>query len=71
MTLVIDYPSRKILKENIGKPLIFNDPSADIFGVKDYSNSTVVGSNRPSITGHKIEFFAQVTLKEGLIVKVK
>ena len=70
MSLVLDYPSKKYLKECIGQPLVYSDPSADIFGAKDYSNATVYGSNRPYLTGHKREFFASVVIKDGLIVKV-
>jgi len=70
MSLILDYPSKKNLKECIGQPLMYSDPSADIFGAKDYSNATVYGSNRPYLTGHKREFFASVVIKDGLIVKV-
>tara|TARA_R110002126_G_scaffold4738_1_gene24668 strand:- start:1452 stop:1667 length:216 start_codon:yes stop_codon:yes gene_type:complete len=71
MTLVLDYPSKKELKACIGKPLAYTDPSADLFGIKDYSNATVCGSNRPHMTGHKREFFASITIKDGLISKVE
>ena len=70
MSLILDYPSKKNLKECIGEPLKYVDPSADIFGVKDYSNATVCGSNRPHLTGHKREFFASIVIRNGLIEKV-
>ena len=69
MSLVLYYDSKKQLKENIGNRLNFNDPS--IFGSDYVSTGVVYGCNRPHITGAKREFFAQITLKDDIIVKVK
>ena len=67
--LVLNYSSKKELKENIGKPLKYIETS--VFGNEYSSNGILTGSNRPHITGHKREFFASVTIKNNLIEKVK
>ena len=67
--LIFDYPSRKDLKANIGKALNYIETS--IFGPEYDANATLLGCNRPHITGHKREFFANVTVKNGLIVTVE
>lgn len=70
------YPSKKVLKENIGKRLKFRETS--VFGSEYKSTGSFCVSNRPSITGIKNsdgtkarEFFAEVTMKDDLIEKVK
>ena len=67
--IVFNYPSKKVLKENIGQPLKFIETS--IFGNEYISDGVLVGANRPHITGQGREFFAQVTMRNGLIHKVK
>lgn len=69
MTLVVKYPSKKVLKENIGKRLRYIETS--VFGPEYKSNGMLVVANRPHITGQGREFFAQVTMENDLIVKVK
>ena len=67
--LILNYTSKKVLKENIGKALNYTETSA--FGPEYQADGTFCGSNRPSITGIKgKEFFASVTMKDGLIFKV-
>ena len=67
--LIFRYTSKKELAENIGKPLNYEETS--FFGPEYKANGVLTGSNRPSITGIKgREFFADVTMKDGLIVKV-
>ena len=66
--LVLDYPSKKELKENIGESLFYMETS--MFGPEYKSDGTFCGCNRPHITGHKREFFAEVTMKDGKIFKV-
>jgi len=66
--LVFDYPSKKDLKDNVGMPLVYLETS--MFGAEYRDDGVLTGANRPHITGHKREFFAQVTIKNGLIVKV-
>jgi hypothetical protein len=66
MTLAASgYKTKKILKECVGKPLRYTETS--MFGneYKADGKFAVVG---PSATERK--WFAEVTMKEGLIVKV-
>ena len=67
--LIFNYPSKKDLKTKIGEPLLYCDTS--IFGPEYRENGTLTGSNRPHLTGHKREFFANVDMVDGLISKVR
>lgn len=67
--LVFNYTSKKELKENIGKPLRYIETS--MFGPEYRDNGVLTGANRPHITGKGREFFANVTMANGLIVGVK
>lgn len=67
--LIFDYPSKKVLAESIGQPLRFRETS--IFGEEFVMNGWLTGCNRPHLTGHKREFFAQVLMSDGRIAKVK
>jgi len=68
--LVTGYKSKKELKENIGKPLIYQETS--MFGPEYRDNGTFVVAHRPLITGLPgREFFAEVEMRDGLIYKVK
>lgn len=60
------YPTKKALKENVGKPLRFEETS--MFGAeyKENGSFVVVG---PSPYDRK--WYAQVTMENGLIKKVK
>lgn len=60
------YKTKKALKENIGKPLRYVETS--MFGAEYKPDGTfcVVG---PSPTERK--WYAEVTMKDGLIYKVK
>lgn len=69
MTLVVKYPSKKVLKENVGKRLRFIETS--MFGPEYQDNGMLTVANRPHITGLGREFFAQVWMRDGLIEKVK
>jgi len=69
MTLVVKYPSKKVLKESIGKPLRYIETS--LFGPEYTGNGMLTVANRPHITGLGREFFAQVWMESGLIVRVK
>jgi hypothetical protein len=69
MTMVVRYPSKKALKEHIGKPLRYIETS--YFGPEYKDDGELVVANRPHITGLGREFFAQVTMANGLIAKVK
>jgi len=67
--IVFNYPSKKVLKENIGKPLRYIETS--IFGPEYRSDGMLTGANRPHITGIGREFFANVVMENGLIKSVK
>ena len=67
--IVFNYPSKKVLKENIGNKLKYIETS--VFGPEYLDNGMLTGSNRPHITGQGREFYAQVTMKDGLISKVQ
>lgn len=69
MTLIANYPSKKVLKENVGKKLRYIETS--IFGPQYVSDGYMVVANRPHITGQGREFFAEVTMEAGLIKSVK
>ena len=68
MTLVVNYPSKKNLKECIGQPLRYTETS--LFGPEYRTDGVLTVANRPHITGLGREFFAQVTMRDGQIVKV-
>jgi len=67
--LVFNYESKKALKESIGKPLRYIETS--MFGAEYKPNGVLTGANRPHITGRGREFFANVTMQDGLIKAVK
>lgn len=67
--IVFNYPSKKVLKEAIGKRLRYIETS--MFGPEYRENGTLTGANRPHITGQGREFFATVKLENGIIVSVK
>lgn len=67
--LVFNYKSKKELKENVGKPLRYIETS--MFGDEYVRTGRLVGANRPHITGIGREFFAEVTMQDGLIASVK
>jgi hypothetical protein len=68
MTLIAKYPSKKACKEAIGQPLRYIETS--LFGNQYVPNGTLTVANRPHITGLGREWFGNVTLANGLIVKV-
>lgn len=59
------YPTKKALKENVGKPLRYEETS--FFGEEYKANGTfaVVGPSP-----YQRKWFASVTMKDGLIAKV-
>ena len=68
--IILNYRSKKMLRENIGQPLRYTETS--FFGPEYKRNGVVTGSNRPQITGNGgREFFASVTMKDGLIKEVR
>ena len=70
MMLLTGYKSKKELKENIGNRLQYRETS--MFGEEYKSTGVFCGAHRPFITGLPgREFFAEVTMSDGLISKVK
>ena len=68
--MILNYESKKQLKENIGKELDYTETS--YFGIEYKPNGSFSGSNRPHINKqYKREFFAEVTIKDNKIVSVK
>ena len=67
--LILNYKSKKELKEQVGKPLDYTETS--MFGPEYKPDGVIVGSNRPHTTNNEgREFSAEVTLKNNLIKKV-
>ena len=67
--LIFNYKSKKQLRENIGNKLNYTETS--MFGLEYKKNGVLVGSNRPFNTCNEgKEFFAEVTIKNNIIVKV-
>jgi len=69
--MILNYESKKQLKENIGNRLRYTETS--VFGDEYKSNGRFSGCNRPYDfrgTGTR-EFFAGVTMVDDLITKVK
>lgn len=68
--MIFNYQSKKELKENIGNKLNYTETS--IFGPQYKSNGKLIGSNRPQLTNNGgREFFAEVTMVDNLITRVK
>jgi hypothetical protein len=68
--LVTGYASKKEIKACLGKPLKYQETSA--FGPQYRDNGTFAVAHRPSLgyQNRGREFFAEVTMKDGLIYKV-
>ena len=69
MTLVVNYDTKKLLKEAVGQRLRYTETS--FFGAEYLPNGMLTVAHRPHITGRGREFFAQVWMKDGLIERVK
>lgn len=69
MTMCVIYPSKKDLKAAVGKPLRYEETS--MFGPEYKANGVLTVAGRPHMHPTvKREFFATVTMKDGLIAKV-
>jgi hypothetical protein len=55
--IVFDYPSKKVLKENVGKRLRYIETS--MFGNEYVSTGKLTGANRPHITGQGVSSLLQ------------
>ncbi len=60
------YPSKKVLKQNVGKPLNYVETS--LFGAEYKSNGTFCVVGPCAYTNRK--WYAQVTMENDLIKKV-
>ena len=67
--IIFDYPSKKVLRDEIGQPLRWIETS--MFASEYRDSGTLTGAHRPTVTGKGKEFFATVTMKDGLITKVR
>ncbi len=68
--MLVHYKTKKELKENIGQPLRYTETS--IFGPEYQENGSFTVAHRPLIQGKGgREFFATVTMRNGLISAVK
>jgi hypothetical protein len=67
--MLLSYATKKDLKANIGQPLKYRETS--MFGPEYKDNGTFTGARRPHLQGGGREFFATVTMKDGLIQDVK
>ena len=69
--MVMNYNSKKELRECIGQSLNYTETS--MFGPEYQSTGTFCGSNRPQLPEYGNsgrEFFATVTMKDDLIKRV-
>ena len=66
--MILNYESKKVLKTQVGKALRYTETS--FFGPEYLPDGKFCGCNRPHLTGYKREFFAEVTMSDGLIAKV-
>lgn len=72
MTMLVCYPSKKVLKASVGQELRYRETS--IFGEEFKRDGEFTVAYRPLLWAHKEkgrEFFARVTMKEGLIARVE
>lgn len=67
--LIANYASKKVCRENIGKPLRYIETS--LFGAEYQPNGVLTVANRPHITRNgKEEWFGRITMRDGLIARV-
>ena len=69
--IILDYPSKKSLKEEIGNALNYRETSIHGPEYPMTGTGVVTGCNHPHITGHKREFFARVTIENHIIKRVE
>jgi hypothetical protein len=69
MMLLTGYKSKKELKENVGKALVYQETS--MFGDEWVADGNFAAAHRPAVSGLPgREFFASITMVNGLISKV-
>lgn len=67
MTMIANYPTKKICKESIGKRLNYIETS--VFGTEYKDNGVLTVAHRPYITGRGKEWFGQIVMKDGRLAK--
>lgn len=67
--LVTGYATKAELKKAVGQRLKYQETS--MFGEEYKENGTLYVARRPHMLGGGREFFAAVTMKDGLIAKVE
>lgn len=67
--MIVHYDSKKMLKEAIGQPLRYTETS--MFGPEYVADGTITVARRPHLQGGGREFFARVTMIDGLISEVE
>ena len=67
--IIANYDTKKACKAAIGQPLRYTETS--VFGAEYRPNGMLTVAHRPHITGRGREWFAQITMRDGLIVGVK
>lgn len=67
--LIANYATKKDCKAAIGQPLRYIETS--MFGAEYRADGTLTVANRPHITGWGREWFGNITMANGLIVKVQ
>lgn len=69
MTMLVNYPTKKLLKAAVGQRLNYTEVS--VFGPEYKRDGTLTVAHRPSIQGNGgREYFARVTMENGLIKSV-
>lgn len=69
MTMLARYPSKKDLKAAVGQPLRYTETS--VFGKEYTPDGQFVVAGRKALDSQiKSDYFATVTMKDGLIAKV-
>ena len=67
--MIVHYKSKKELAANIGEPLSYTETS--MFGPEYKATGSFCVARRPHLQGGGREFFANVTMLDGVIHKVK
>ena len=67
--MIVHYDTKKLLKAAIGTALLYTETS--MFGPEYVPNGDITVARRPHLQGGGREFFANVTMKDGLIQSVK
>lgn len=68
MAMLVNYPTKKELKAAIGQRLRYTETS--LFGPEYRPDGVLYVAHRPHLQGGR-EYFAQVTMRDGLIAAVK